>query len=783
MGRKEIPEDISEVKKIKRKRDSLSKEAGLRFQAETGAVEQPKDIKKDSRKAKRPSKKTSERKPPLDVNAAMADMLKKIAEEKKPEETPVEETQVEPPKGEPSESQLPVVEKKPEPEMPTTVSAENKPPVVEEKKLDEDLEKKITVAPSTEKKKGAGDDSVRPVIRLPKFSDIGSETTKAELSLSAKGKFRPQDNILLKESDGKKTVEVLKGEKIERIGRSREAAEYTLYRAEQDDLNADSLTEGHEKFAEKSREFWKKFATHGYHKFENGQPVLVKKPDLDGKAFLKLMELAGMDVSGSQILDPEGDPLKDGITGDMTKDHGVTLINDGEGLVINDEGVESTRGDSTTKFAYEILTDLGLLKAETYLEKFVEFVTLEDCKGYDISKLKELISEKYKLSRTVAGLYQYMDMETILALFKRGKNYDDELTKGELKKLQGSDPSTGRLMALEDASDRVKDSMDRSEKSVRMMREDGFEIDSKGTYGKILVDLGHLRIGPGGEEKISANVPLGEEVYRVMGGNTYVLYVPEHNRFKIFTDKEIDFKFDCGFPVRGYFWNKPPAHEGMVSLEEILKKLGVRDEQMGGALKEAREKEEERRKNLRDTMKEIGDVTGRVLESLDRIIFSKAVFSEEIIKDAEDLKKSAEDLAGGRAGKKKEFDNWEGKLAQLRQKEKEVKQFLKKAESTKKLTQEEIDSRAEQSRKEILLIEKYYLELAKDYLLGIEDFYKEEKGYTREDVEKAKETFWKTGVYDILKKEDQDYFSIRGMKLSEAVGMIKEKLGIVSEKK
>jgi len=74
---------------------------------------------------------------------------------------------------------------------------------------------------------------------------------------------------------------------------ARKASEITLNKIDSyDELNAETKEEGDEKFIEKTRELWDKFAVSGVMRFDKelGKMVMRSSPDLDGEAALGILK-------------------------------------------------------------------------------------------------------------------------------------------------------------------------------------------------------------------------------------------------------------------------------------------------------------------------------------------------------------------------------------------------------------------------------------------------------------------------------------------------------------
>lgn len=368
--------------------------------------------------------------------------------------------------------------------------------------------------------------------------------------------------------DDKLTGEEKKRHEAELI---RLASNFTFSRIENyEDLNAATEKEGDEKFKEKTREFWKELVTHGL--IMNGkdkQPTISNFSDLDGDASVGLIKLAGVDASKVDYVH-QGGSAEGRVVIDTGNEWGLVVKDGGRTMLIDHHGPDAKSGTSASELTYKILTGLGLLKKEKYLDEMVKFVTNTDNAGYVGSLNKNFFENEFP--NTLAGLRRHITFDNLREFFKpkTGKNkagkavtyFKDPwraLSEEELKEL-GNDKYSGKTIS--EISKQQKKNAEFSVKRLDWLDKNGFALDS-GRYGKIIVDIG-------------GKVGFGFEAAAACGYDTYIRWIPEKNMFGIYSTKEITDEFSQGIPVRGKMWiSELAAGENLPDelLTEILDKM------------------------------------------------------------------------------------------------------------------------------------------------------------------------------------------------------------------
>jgi hypothetical protein len=340
-------------------------------------------------------------------------------------------------------------------------------------------------------------------------------------------------------------------------------------------------------FLEKTRELWKELAVHGVVSNDKttGKPILNQFPDLDGKGCLGLLKLAGIKVNekkgGNVDYVKPGESRKGKINFDTGNRQGVIVEDEGmTAYVDHHDPVESEgKNTSATKETYKLLTSMGLLKKEKYLDRLVEFVTNEDNKLYYGTDIKKNFLNS---ALTILGLNQYIPFKKLADFFEAGGNPLKPLDGRDLDKYKLKDLKVGfgkKEKSLIDISEerakKIKASMDELER----MEKEGLIVKSD-RYGKIAVDI---------DKKVS----LGNDAATAFGCNVYMIWAPGSQSFFISSARPLEENFSQGEKVRDRMWIKPRGDNIplTLTLEEILKKMTDGKFNPEGELKEFIEKE------------------------------------------------------------------------------------------------------------------------------------------------------------------------------------------------
>lgn len=324
--------------------------------------------------------------------------------------------------------------------------------------------------------------------------------------------------------------------------------------------------ESEDRFLELTRKVWNEITIH-------------KNPDLDAKSCVKLLELAGIKFDPNKIKEVEkGGTSESGIVMDTSGEHGTVSKEKGKRLIIDHHGKESDRTTSATKFVYKTLVDMGLLKEDPYLDKYVEFVTDIDNQTFTESDAKKIYDS---LDGNLFGMQRNMEVDDILEFFRKGGDPAKGLDSDYLKNHFYHNPSTDKEESLEKYGEYLKGQKVVAERMIGKMEKQGFVLDTgRNRFGKILVDINIKKTD--GNYKSRVPGVIGHLGARVKGFGAYVSWCPEENRFVIFTtapmnEEMIPGGFKDGFNMRGNMWMKNDQAPMKSSLKEILTKLAGTD--------------------------------------------------------------------------------------------------------------------------------------------------------------------------------------------------------------
>jgi hypothetical protein len=277
---------------------------------------------------------------------------------------------------------------------------------------------------------------------------------------------------------------------------------------------------------------------------------------------------------------------------DTSMKHGVIAEEGGKRLIIDHHGKESDRNTSATKFVYETLVEMGLLKKEKYLDQFVEFVTKCDNKNFTMDETKQVLKN---YSKNPYGLSNRMKAEDILELFKQGVDPMEYLSDDYLKSHEYFNPQNGgRYESLTKLVEFMEKQMRSGKVGLDNLEKAGFIVDTGADrFGKILIDT---KKNPGKDRYFpivdGENQSNQLEVF-LKGYGGYLIWSPIENNFALYTQRKMDDKslpggFSQGFNMRGNMWMKgnDPA-ELTITLEEIFSKLSGKSFKPEARLKKA----------------------------------------------------------------------------------------------------------------------------------------------------------------------------------------------------
>ncbi len=330
---------------------------------------------------------------------------------------------------------------------------------------------------------------------------------------------------------------------------SREAAKITLDKVSSwEELNAATLEEGEEKFSEKTRELWKDFAVSGvlaYDK-EKGERVLKPFTDLDGKATLGILKMAGVDVSNLTYVRP-GESLQGAINLDTGDQFGVVYNEDTYTAYFDHHKKGANRVTSTAEIMYKTMVDLGMLEKSDAMDKAVEFVTKVDNRQYPPE-------EFLRSAKTLLGLQRSLKFEQLVKYFQDHDSPTEELTPEEFAKY-----------GLKEAAEKQQKIVDAAMKKLAEMEQEGKIVAT--SYGKVVINENNeLKVGA------SAAYVKYDGIINISPGKSFAV---------TFKDKELDEnvlrerlgdKFQ-GKIIRGKMWIYNGQEPLRLSLDEIIEAL------------------------------------------------------------------------------------------------------------------------------------------------------------------------------------------------------------------
>ncbi|MEK7075184.1 MAG: hypothetical protein AAB948_00080, partial [Patescibacteria group bacterium] len=297
---------------------------------------------------------------------------------------------------------------------------------------------------------------------------------------------------------------------------------------------------------------------------KTGKNVILNATDLDGRASLGFLKLAGINTENIEYVAP-GKFIEGRINLDTGDRHGIVVEDEGKTAFFDHHTDKSGRESSATKFTYQALTNLGLLKGNPVFEKLVEFVNQVDNRNYP--EEEKYFKDSY---RTVLGLQKSVPFGKLLVFFRSNKKAHEILTDKELEEF-----------GLEKESRRQKNVVEQSMKRLEEMEKEGLIVDAE-NYGKIAVDINKTIRG-------------GFDAAKAHGCGGYIIWNPKENSFFLTTINSLvkDFNLSQGKRIRETMWIKPRNDNKPldISLGEIINKLTNDKFSASGELKNYLDKE------------------------------------------------------------------------------------------------------------------------------------------------------------------------------------------------
>jgi hypothetical protein len=427
----------------------------------------------------------------------------------------------------------------------------------------------------------------KPLERLGRKTGTAKEIVPGVVTSEQKETNEKVIAMLLALKRAKEQIEKEKENAERKDGPARAAAWHTIYKLENSpdleykDLNAGTPEERDQKFLDLTRKLWTELTVH-------------ERPDMDANSCLKLMELAGINVDMSKVnLVPKGNTADNGIIMDTSERHGVISEEGGRKLIIDHHGKESDRSTSATKFVYETLLEMGLLRKEEYLDKYVEFVTKLD--NLDLApNEKDIYSNYYE---NLYGLAGKMKVDDVLEFIKQGADPKASLPADFLKSHTYFNPGNGKEDTLAQYAAFLKNQMGFGEKEVENMEKSGFALDTgNDRFGKVLIDIKKKTGKDKWQNKVNGIDSSRQLTAFAKGFGAYIVWSPDEKKFFVYTKKKMDEKsvpggFSQGKNIRGHMLVSGTDNAEEVKpefLQEILAKLsGKADFKIEGKLKKA----------------------------------------------------------------------------------------------------------------------------------------------------------------------------------------------------
>lgn len=330
---------------------------------------------------------------------------------------------------------------------------------------------------------------------------------------------------------------------------SREAAKITLRNVGSwEELNAATLEEANKRFREATKKYWKEFAISGTLQFDpkEGKQVLKPFTDLDGKATLGLLKLAGIDVSNLAYVRP-GEYLKGAINLDTGDKFGVVYDEETYTVFFDHHAPGTKEVTSTAEIMYKTLVDLELLEKSEALDRLIKFVT-------DIDNRRLPPEEFLRSGKTILGLQRALDFEKLLAYFKDHESPTEELSIEELEKY-----------GLGDVAREQQRIVDESMAKLEEMEREGKIIDT--AYGKVVVNVNNeLRVGS------SAAYVKYDGIINFTPGKSFAVTFKERDIDEEKLRHRLGDKFQ-GKIIRGKMWIYNEKEPLRIGLEDIISAL------------------------------------------------------------------------------------------------------------------------------------------------------------------------------------------------------------------
>jgi len=286
-------------------------------------------------------------------------------------------------------------------------------------------------------------------------------------------------------------------------------------------------------------------------KNKEGEEFLALRPDLDSRASIYLLGLAGVNYNKLTFV-PKGEWVPGKINIDTGERPAFDIEEDGSVFFDHHgkEKVDWENATSATKIIYEILIKHGLLKREEWLDTLVKFVT-------DIDNADYPLDEDYFKNewwRSLYGLQKAISFESLVNLIKDGKDPRKPFTKevAESAIVEMANKKEAPLFNVCLNQQRMVDNSVRGVKEARDKMDDlGIEGSQNKLLGKTVLNI--IKVsevdGKGKEVKNKNHIPLGFTAARALGYDSYFLWDEKNGGFFLTSKFDMQKIFDIISPL------------------------------------------------------------------------------------------------------------------------------------------------------------------------------------------------------------------------------------------
>jgi hypothetical protein len=325
-----------------------------------------------------------------------------------------------------------------------------------------------------------------------------------------------------------------------------------------------------------------------------GEEKYLQKADMDGGGFIGMWKLAGINLEEAlkipvpisvRFLEHDAEIPEGAIVGDMgNKD---TYIDKKRKTLYQDHHSPESKPDSSaTKKAYYALTESGLLERSPQLEVIVKIITGLDNNNFPHANDME---NYLKSDKSFLALAKFLNFDQLKYFIEKcGVTVDgpptpldivpdeiiNEMHARRLNDWKNNhNPGDHEPEKLWSYIGRERTKIDDSLREVYKLAKEGFVVHEGGR--DILVDVGKIIVDDKGNERRVVSVPGGASAAYACKYDTYIMWLPEQNRFVVNSTKELPVDLaEQGVRVRKMMWTKrSDGVELNESLVDVIKKL------------------------------------------------------------------------------------------------------------------------------------------------------------------------------------------------------------------